>query len=799
MIIAALLLASSLFVSADAGVRVVNPHGFPVDATLVCAGSTRTLHLDAEGVADYAAVEQCRAATVTSNEPLLVFETAGEEGAETQKLAGSGAPCGDAALFVPLFACRFGTATASVQPMDGATYRWSAEGAAIEGASDTPRVTLQVGTMPVAKVTATVTRDGCTQNGTGVIAVREPLTVRDLAASEDAQSGQPMTVTWAYVGDAQPASQLLVSDALEAPVAVAAAERSYTFTPASGGRKNIELRASYAPAVAVPQTSSRRRSVGSTLVAASCPSARASMTIEVRGCGVDAPRIRVPELVESGATFTAAITIDRPDDAVQWTVDNATVIGPSNKPKIELRAETQTEVRLTVRVTRGAGCSARATTKVRVDVVPACPVRPTASLSVVSQTCGSATVKATFTGKAPFSGIWSDGTPFSSSSDTAVHEFFGTGTYSITGLRDSACTGSVTQTAQVKAFRPLAQVRAVTGGCASQKIAADFSGLPPFSGTWSDGQTFTTSSTHIERSTAAKEAAYWIASLTDARCSSTQSMYDTYVLMRTPPAAVVQTAPFCQTVAQSPATMYVNFDWGVPPYTVEWSDGVKSVSSGTVTRTVFINQPSATFTIARASTGNCEATIPNKTATVVFRKPPVIDDASVTPTCMDELGSASLLGGSPAGATIEWTLEGGYIVEGQGTAKVTWKATGVGAKKIRAIARYADGFCGGDDEATAQFKDAAPAFVETAVEPATIKAGGTATFSFTFSGNNAWAGTDIEPASRRADLRSVRCSTAHICTATYTDTVGPGVANLVIRVGNGCRTVEKKIPLTIAP
>jgi len=94
-----------------------------------------------------------------------------------------------------------------------------------------------------------------------------------------------------------------------------------------------------------------------------------------------------------------------------------------------------------------------------------------------------------------------------------------------TGSGPSASSCSLTELQETIHVRPAcanprAQVSGGGSGCGSVAVRADFEGTPPFRGRWSDGVSFETSSTSIQRSVAAS-GTYSLHSFGDAICEGT--------------------------------------------------------------------------------------------------------------------------------------------------------------------------------------------------------------------------------------------------------------------------------------
>lgn len=778
----ATLLLAAITLQPGSALRVVNPHGAAVEARLVCVDSTRTLQLAPRAVVDLAESDVCEGLTLDAPRPLLALETSDANGVETQQeVASEDDRCGVLPLSVPQFICRGGSATVSVPPI-GVSYSWSVEGASITGGSGTSRISLQVGDVQSVKITALVNVDGCTHTATGVMAVREPILIKEFNVPSSVDVRQPVTITWSYDAGAQPASQLLTSDAFEAPVVLTADQRSYTYTPETGGTQHVELRASYAPSIKLPVSGGgRRRAVGSTLIAATCPSARSSAAVNVRGCLVQRPVVQAPDAVEPGATFTARAISDSVDDTFEWTAENATILSSATSSSIELRAATTGPVRLSVRMQRGADCFVTATARVAIENL--CAIRPTANITNVSHDCNRAKVKATFTGTPPFTGAWSDGTTFRTFESSLTHEFTKTGYYTINNLRDANCSGIVNSSASLASFRASVKLSTRGGACTNGKLVATFTGAPPFSGRWSDGEVFTTSEFQLEKTPTAD--GIWSVELWDSACSHSDRSNELQIAP--PPTLILAAGPACQFYPLVPATVVPHFNWGAGPYTVEWSDGVKTVTNqshllGRDLQVAPAQQRSVT--VVRANNGSCDAVIPNKTVSAVYRPAVALDTWKISPlTCVGKTGSAALRDAIPPGATIVWTISGGAeITGGQGTSVVTWRALKSGDFSVKATANYADGTCETYDHASIAFRDD-PVITDFRVEPAKIKAGGTATVKF--SRGAAGFGINTMPVARQGELSQVDCK-GDLCTATFKDTKGAGTIEFELQYSGEC-------------
>src|SRR5690349_6428917 len=97
--------------------RLFNPTAHDLQATLTCGESSHSVNVAAGAIVD----TECR---VSAPEEIVVLATDGEQ----QRLVPrtTDISCADSVTVgMPLSGCRLGSATASVTPVNGATYAWS--------------------------------------------------------------------------------------------------------------------------------------------------------------------------------------------------------------------------------------------------------------------------------------------------------------------------------------------------------------------------------------------------------------------------------------------------------------------------------------------------------------------------------------------------------------------------------------------------------------------------------------------------------------------------------------------------
>ncbi len=805
-ITATLLLSVSLALQPDAALRVYNPHDAVVDATVDCAGTPHAVRVEAHDTVDLAS---CAMATIESPMPLLAFETSHEDGLETQRILGTDAACESFAVAAPLFGCRLGTAVVAVPQVAGAGYAWSVEGASVVSGHGTNRLVLTLGEGSSARVSATITGE-CTAAAEAVISLRNPLVLETFQVPAAATANTETTIQWSYANGLTPASQLLSGEGLDAPVVLGGDVRSYKWTPKTTGPKTLDLRASYSPAISLDPPK-RRRAVGSSrAIATECPSVHATAKVEVGGCGTLNATIDAPESVEAGSTFTAAIFL-RTGETVKWTIEGGTIVSGDTTDTVTAKAgDLPGNVKLYARVTAGPNCHETAEARVAVVEPAVCnTAAPGVALSVETIHCGSAIVKATFTGTPPFSGQWSDGVSFSTSETTLTHEFKTTSTYTIRNYRDAHCAGQVSQTARVTSFGPSAHVQLAGGTCIpGAKAVATFTGTPPFVGKWYGGEWFTTNETSLETS----EFRFGVAQIEvirDAQCPLSNNSSNS-IQLEWRPTAKLRELEFCTTSYSGYAGLLVDIsslEQARPPFTVYWSDGVVTKggnSEYSILRSVTTEEAEKEYSIVRVAGKNCDAIIdPDRsTAVVRFHELPAIDyEHSDLVSCLGSESKIRLFPGYHPDAQIHWSVSNGEIVSGQGTPEITILQTKLPAARVSVEATLPDASCATFPNSIQTYLYRPGEILDFSVTPATIPAGGTAQIHFKINDQVEYLSISTYPTNRDSDfhLGAADCTDMYgrDCTITYKDTHGPGNVLLTLRVGNECGSWSQPIQLTI--
>ncbi|MGA8809539.1 MAG: hypothetical protein WB973_16840 [Thermoanaerobaculia bacterium] len=152
------------------------------------------------------------------------------------------------ALSTASLACKFGTSTAAVEAIPGATYTWTAQNASITSGVGTNAVTLAFGAASNASVSASVTAGTCVSVGAASITLRDPFQVGSFFADTPSpRLGDRVTLRWSYTTADAPKSQTLTITApAGAPsvVKLPADDRSYSFVVNSVGAWSAMLEAS---------------------------------------------------------------------------------------------------------------------------------------------------------------------------------------------------------------------------------------------------------------------------------------------------------------------------------------------------------------------------------------------------------------------------------------------------------------------------------------------------------------------------------------------------------------------------
>jgi hypothetical protein len=771
----ALLVSFSAF--AD-GLRIYNPNDAAVAATTVCETTTFTQTIAPHGLNDVVDMHGCRA---TSAAPLLVLETgAFDDGVEWQRAVGpaaDGCPS-TVALLIPSFACRFGMAVVAVDAVPGASYAWSIDGGSFIGGLGTERVTVALGGADTVKIDVAIATPGCTRTASGVIALRDAFVVAKLDAGAG-YLGQSRTITWSYA-NGTPTSQTL-SGTDFAPVTLPNDARSYSYVPLTDGDKNVVLDARSG---AAPATGRHRAAGRGTAAATECSVAHTAAAYRVDCTRPDAT-IVAPSSTNIDTPFTARVDLGAGATA-KWTIANgtpATATGDS----VVIKANGSGAVDLSVVVSAGS-CSTTGTKHVTVDGTFACD-DPTVSVAVLRNDCSGTVVEARFSGKPPFSGTWNDGQQFSTSDRAIDRAVTAESTLSIATFRDAVCAGPKSNSVSVAPNVVSAKLTAASGSCANAPIVATFFGTPPFTGTWSDGVTFSTGSAQISR-TVSKAGPLWL-EFKDALCPQTQTSNTINILDGSVTVALDNSSS--QTCARA---VYLNADFagGVPPYTLTWSDGVTQTAPIGVTRLTryfSVPQPSATLGVSAAHDAVCALKV---SPPIAVTGKPLAQFYLNGQYCVGQTVTATLYEVPGAGSSVEWSVTNGTIVSGQGTRFLNFTGAAGSVTVVCKITTSAG--CTDASSTTLTFSNA-PAVPTLSLTPgATVTVGASVTIAWTNDANTYYSSID---ASTTAQPTPAYCYNSGACSAIYTAKTTGTVKFTVHAYGRCGQTVNGSTTLTVTP
>lgn len=782
--------------------RLVNPHEVPVDAALRCGEATRGVSVGARAVVDVPDADGCTSADALL--PLTLFSLTADAKGERQQPLGAeeeGA-CAVPALWLPSFACRNGTATAWIEAVDGATYEWTVEGATIVSGAGTSRVTLQITDPAIAKLDVRRSSDTCAVSTGGVIHVREPIVIRDFTVPQTANTDQPVTLRWSYDLGREPVSQLLTGDMFPNPIALPAAQRSYTFTPKSSGARTVELRASYAHVIPTALPKRRRATSAATATASECPSALASAKMNVSGCVDEVLTLDAPEDVAAGSTFMASVPLTGNQKA-EWSVEGGTVKSISTFTEtVEVTAGTSGRVRLTARVEQKPGCFVTAEAEVPILLaVEQCTTPPTATLSTGLRDCDRVQVVAEFTGTPPFRGLWSDGAELHVSSNRVVRELRRGGIVTLTQFRDAACYGRPAS-AETEDGQQSVRLELIENRCGIARVVAHFSGTPPFTGYWAGDYTrFSTTERRLERTVKntgpVASQFLWQVVLEDAGC---KRYTDSWTLMVDPvPVARAGPYPVCQTKPHEGAwvAVYAERYRLNDPVVAEWTDGVVSVGTiyGVGRRVPPIVTPSEQFTLRRVLVGGCEADLEHPTATILNRPTAQIAPTLPGRACAGEQLTARIHQQPSSESVLRWSLRGNYAMAAAPLdgKEFTFTSRLEGNVALSLFTEHGDGMCNSQSREVHVWFDAPADVLNVKLDPATIPRGGVTRITWETEGRFFDRVKVAVPPERAAGL------TLDVWGATYADTTGPGTVPITFTWSDCRGSHTKAVHLTVTP
>jgi hypothetical protein len=693
---------------------------------------------------------------------------------------------------VPATACKSGTATASVIAVPGATYAWTVDGGQIASDAASDHITIVLGTNAKATASVTVTAGDCVSRGNGVIALHDPFSVRVITIPA-ARAGEPLTILWAY-DNGTPAQQTISGDFGLATLA--ADGRSYTYTPQKSGSKQFVVDAVMKMPAAPPPPVSRQRAVskGTVIAASPCTVAHAAASYSVGECAVPSVVIAGPASVVSAATFELSVA-HQAGAVATWTITNAfpaTATGDS----VMVTAGPSGEIGVTARLTRGA-CSDALDRSIAITAKPACD-NPKAAVSTGPLSCGSAFLNASFIGTPPFKGKWSDNVAFDTSATSVIRTVTMPGNYTIIHFEDATCEGTSSGVAVVPALYPSATISGRAISCTGVDTATvRFTGKPPFSACWLDGTCFQTDQMEITKPITAA-GTNTLASGSDGNgCPLTiVGAVQAFLSQHVGLSRRCEWGPTFGNVANL-FVFYHGYFYG--PNAVTWSDGVKSGSGR------YGVNPSQTTTysvagITESGSSVCATIWDTSRSITVYPNPvPEFTSSDTGDLCPGSTGTTTLATPPPPGTQVQWTVQNGAIISGQGTSSVQYQAGSSSGMNVICTFIFADpdrcplttqrsrGFLPPEPYATIEVDRREFHVANKTVEVNFRLDSSVTNWSITNSMNDT-----ITPSGPCTPNGSQ-------CWAIYTSTHGPGQSTITLHAINACNTKDVSTVLTILP
>ena len=572
-----------------------------------------------------------------------------------------GAECSSTAVVqVPATACKSGTATAGVATVAGASYAWTVDGGTIAGDATGDHVSITLGTAATAKVSVTITADGCTSRGSSVITLHDPFAVHaTLPAASHAN--QPLTILWAY-DNGSPARQT-ISGSDFGSVTLTPDARSYIYTPATSGSKEVVIDAALAGSPEPAPVNSRRRAVvGSPAGASSCAAVHETMRYAVSACVEPPIVVGAPESVITGTTVEIGVA-PQPGAVASWTIVNGTP-DTATGDTITVTAGASGSIDIIVELKRGA-CIAQLRRSIPIVPKPAC-TNPKAEVSAGPVSCGTAIVNAVFTGTPPFHGVWSDQTEFTTSKMAMARTVTLTGNYTLLKFEDATCPGTSSGVAVFPFLGPTATIEAKPHTCVGvDDITVRFTGTPPFttywpSAYWPDVWPVTNGMELTRPAVAGHNGPSGGVDGTGCRLTILGGSEGHE-------RPKVHLGKSCPQLSNS-VTIYPDGALA-SPVTVKWADGVTETSNSGY-RSVSANpQQTTTYALAGVHDAYCEAILQQPLSVTVSPHPlPVFEQTNITQLCRQQLATISLAAPPPPGAnpSVSWYIQGGTPVSGQG-------------------------------------------------------------------------------------------------------------------------------------
>ncbi len=385
-----------------------------------------------------------------------------------------------------------------------------------------------------------------------------------------------------------------------------------------------------------------------------------------------------PTAVASGTAAVCAGTATPLSGSGGASCSWSPATGLSNPSSCSPSASPASTTTYTLTVTDANGCVSNNAPTVTVTVNP----KPTAVAGGTAAICAGASTP--LSGSGGTSCLWAPATGLSDASSCApLASPAATTTYTLTVTDATGCVSTnapaVTVTVNPIPTAPIAG----NGGpvCAGGTLQLTASTVPGATYTWTGPNGFTSSlqNPSIPNATPAASGTYSVTAAVSGCASSAATTAATVYPL--PTATVGGSATICQGSSTDLSTSLT----GTGPWSVIWSDGLaQSIGSSPATRTV-TPLATTTYTITSVLDAHC-AGAASGGAVVTVGLP--VDPPVITAPLWAPVGATGIAATTAAhdGSSYAWTLTGGAITSGQGSAAITLDAGDPGTTMLLQVA-----------------------------------------------------------------------------------------------------------------
>jgi hypothetical protein len=664
-----------------------------------------------------------------------------------------------ATVTAPAVVCANGGGTASVPSASGASYNWSVTNGSITSGQGTNIIAFAAGSSGSVTVSASVTTNGCTSNGSANVPIDALAPVITPAGPTTFCAGGSVTLNASGGGSLQWALDGNPIGGANGTSYVATAAGNYTLIATNGACvvtsspvavtvNSFPSATVTAPAVvcangggtaSVPSASgasyhwtvtngSITSGQGTNIIAFAAGSSGSgsvtvSASVTTNGCTsngsanvpIDA---LAPVITPDGPTSFCAggsvnLTASPGGLSYQWLADG-NPIGGANGSSFNATASGA----YSVTVTDGNGCSVTSPA-VNVTSKPLPSATITAPASVCANTSSSASVLAqsgaqytwSITNGTITAGQGTDTITFSSAASGPI-------SFGVTVTLNGCSTSGNAQTA-VGAFVPSVSASGPTSFCSGGSVTLTSSAASSYQ--WLKnglpiGQTGQTLFVNAPGN--------YSVSATDGTCSGTSAQVSVIVnsnpsiAISGPSSAVCPNTPTVLTATNG----FASYHW----------------STGANTRSITVTlAAAANYSVTGVDANGCSAT-----ANIAVNVAPVGDPTITAPSAVaaGQSGNVASVAAGPAGTAYAWSINNGSITAGNGTRTITWNATSTSPATITII--ETTGACSVTSQANVPVTDVADLSVSVNA-PATLPVG--AAFTITMTASNAGPSNAVNP------------------------------------------------------